>query len=207
MVKINSIIMKQLLFFSVLFFVCAFTSKASVDYADGYIVTKNNDTVAGKVLIPKDFGHFNEPALFLKVTVLDNAGAKKKYTPADINGYGFVYKSKKYIYVTKQVDDDGKAMFVWPRSLGKKINEYYYYSYNTSDLAKGSTGGLEEVYVLEEPETKETVSITKGGAWTNNLKEQLRKFFENDKHLLTLLTKDVKEFHDIPGFVKDANNN
>jgi WD40 repeat protein len=198
--------MKQSLFFLAALLTLNLASRAADEYATGYIITKNNDTVLCKILIPKDFGHFNEPSLFLRVTVLDNSGEKKKYTPATINGYVFIYNAKKYVYASKQIDDDGKTMFAWPRNLGKKINEYYYYSYNSTDLAKGATGSLEEVYVLEDPETKGTVAITRGGAWTNNFKEQLRKFFENDKHLLTLINKEVKEFHDIPMFVKDANN-
>jgi len=198
--------MKQFILFSSLFFLCSLSSKATDEYANGYIITKNNDTVLCKIIIPKDFGHFNEPSLFLRVTVLDSAGNKVKYTPGNINGYAFFYQSKKYVYVSKEVDDDGKMMFVWPRNLGKKINEYYWYSYNSTDLAKGSTGSLAEVYVLEDPETKGTTSITRGGAWTNNFKDQLRKFFENDKPLLTLVNKDVKDFHDIPAFVQDANN-
>jgi len=196
--------MKQTILFSVLFFLFAFNSKAADEYADGYIITKHNDTLACKILIPKDFGHFNEASFFTKVTVLDSAGNKKKYAPSDINGYRFYYQSKKYIYVAKQVDEDGKMMFLWPLSLGKKINEYYYYSYNSSDMGKGYIDKA-EVYVLEDAETKETVSITQGGSLSNTYKAQLRKFFENDKKVLTILAKDVKSFHDISKFVKDAN--
>ena len=66
-------------------------------------------------------------------------------------------------------------------------------------------GAMEEIYVLEDAETKETVSITRGGSLNNTYKEQLRKFFVTDKKMMALLVQDVKDFHDIPKFVNDAN--
>lgn len=76
-------------------------------------------------MIPKDFGRFNEVYLFSEVTIMDSLGNIKKYTPNDISGYSFVYHNKKYSYVSKQVEDDGTKLFLWPLHLGKKINEYY----------------------------------------------------------------------------------
>ena len=96
-------------------------------------------------------------------------------------------------------------MFVWPLNMGKRINEYYYYTYNSSDLQKGSLGALGEIYVLENAETTETVSITRGGSLTNNYRTQIRMFFENDKKILKAMAQDLKEFHDIDKFVIDAN--
>jgi hypothetical protein len=179
---------------------------ASDEFTAGYFISSTNDTVQCKILIPKDFGRFNEQALFLKVTILDSTGKKIKYSPKDINGYGFIYHTKEYIYVSRQTDEDGKMMFVWPLYYGKKLNEYYYYSYNTSNLDKGAMGATEEVYVLEDAESKETAAITRGGALSNNYKSQLRKFFENDKRILALVVRDIKDFHDISRFVKDVDN-
>lgn len=197
--------MKQALFCSLLYFLLTFNCRAADEYATGYFVNKSNDTIECKILIPKDFGRINEQTLFSKVTILDSLGKKMKYTPRDINGYGFLYNNKGYFYVSKQVEEDGKMMFLWPMNLGKKINEYYYYIYNTSDLYKGSMGAMEEIYVLEDAETKETVSITRGGSLNNTYKEQLRRFFVTDKKMMALLIQDVKDFHDIPKFVNDAN--
>lgn len=197
--------MKRILVLSTLYFALLSNARASDEFTDGYYVTKGNDTLDCKILIPKDFGRFNEQSLFSRVTMLDSAGKKIKYTASEINGYGFIYLKKKYIYVSRQVDEDGKMMFVWPMIYGKKINEYYYYNYNTSDMYKGSMGATDEVYVLEDDETKETVAVTRGGSLTNTYKSQLRKFFENDKKVLAVLVQDVKDFHDIPKFVRDAN--
>jgi hypothetical protein len=198
--------MKQILFFPVLLFLFTFTSKAADEYADGYFINKNNDTASCKILIPKVFGSFDPLSLFSKVTILDSTGKKKKYMPNDINGYGFIYNSKTYIYVSKEIDEDGKIMFVYPLNLGKKINEYCYYMYNTSSMDKGSMGDMDQIYILEDAITKETAAITKGGSVLNTYKQQLRRFFENDKPLMTLLEQDVKQFNDISKFVKDANN-
>jgi hypothetical protein len=156
-------------------------------------------------MIPKDFGRFNEVYLFSKVTIMDSMGNIKKYTPNDISGYAFIYQNKKYSYVSKQVEDDGTRLFLWPLHLGKKINEYYHYTINSANLDKGSMGAVSEVYVLEIADTKETVSLLQGGSLTENYKSQMRRFFENDKALLTLLAKDIKNYHDISQFVKDAN--
>jgi hypothetical protein len=156
-------------------------------------------------MIPKDFGRFNEVYLFSKVTIMDSLGNINKYAPNDIGGYAFIYQTKKYSYVSKQVEDDGTRLFLWPLHLGKKINEYYHYTINSANLDKGSMGAISEVYVLEIADTKETISLMRGGSLTENYKSQMRRFFENDKALLTILAKDVKNFHDISQFVKDAN--
>jgi len=174
------------------------------EFAEGYIIPKNADTLACKVKIPKDFGHFNELYLFNSVTVMDSSGRKITFGPKDLEGYGFVYQSRKYTYVSKRVDEDGTLMFVWPVNLGKRVNEYYYYNFNSSDLRKGSWGGRADVYVLEDA-AKETISITRGGSLANTYKQQLRNFFENDKQLLELIAIEVNDFYDISRFVKAAN--
>jgi hypothetical protein len=177
---------------------------AKNEYADGYIISRNGDTAWRKIRMPFNLGQFNELELFSFVVVLDSAGRKVKLKPKDINGYGFLYRTKRYIYVSKVVDDEDKSVFVWPLNLGKKINLYYYYNYNSTNLAKGSMGAVDEVYVVED-DAKQTVSITRGGSLVNSFKAQLRNFFDNDKQLLRLIVQDVKDFHDIPKFVQDAN--
>ena len=198
--------MKQAFLLSALVFLFVFHCRAADEYANGYFVNQSNDTLKCRVLIPKDFGRFNEQVLFSKVTVLDSAGNKHKYTPDDINGYAFVYHTRVYAYTSREVNETGKKVFVWPVELGPRLNEYYYYTYNTDDLNKGSMGATDEVYVLEDAVTKETTSITKGGSISYTYKDQLRKFFESDKTVMAILVRDVKDFHDIDKFVKDVNH-
>jgi hypothetical protein len=195
--------MKQCIPFLILLF---FGSRclAKSEYADGYMISKKGDTLSCKIRMPLNLGKFNELDLFSSVVILDSNKKETKLKPKDINGYGFTYHSKKYVYVSKVVDDEDKMVFVWPQNLGKKINEYYYYTYNSTDLAKGSMGAVAEIYVLED-DARQTVSITRGGSLINSYKSQLRKFFENDKQLLRLIVDDVKDFHDIPKFVQAAN--
>ena len=197
--------MKQKNLITAVFILSAFTLKAADQYVSGYIITKTNDTVQYKILMPKDYGRFDEQLLFSQVSVMDSVGTKKTFKPGEISGYSFTYHAKKYVYLSKKTNSEGKTLFVWPRNLGKKINEYYYYSLHTSALPKGSTGSLSEVYLLEDPQTLATVAITRGGAWTDNFKQQLNKLFENDKNLLKLIAKEVNDFHDVPLFVQDAN--
>ena len=197
--------MKQASLLSALLLLLALHSKAAEEYANGYLIGQRNDTLRCRIVIPKDFGHFNEQSLFSKVTILDSAGTRHKYAPDDINGYAFVYQDRVYAYASRTVSDDNKKMFLWIKALGPKINEYYYYTYNTDDLAKGSMGATSEVYVLEDAVTKETAAITRGGSVSNSYKDQLKRFFESDKAVMTVLVRDVKNFHDIDRFVKDAN--
>jgi hypothetical protein len=199
--------MKQASLLLTLVLLFALNGRAADEYANGYLINQSSDTLKCRILIPKDFGRFNEQALFSKVTILDSAGNRHKYTPDDINGYAFVYHTRVYVYVSRVVSEDGKKLFLWPAESGPKINEYYYYTYNTDNLNKGSMGATNEVYVLEDAVTKETAAITRGGAISSNYKDQLRKFFESDKTIMTILVRDVKDFHDIDKFVKDANNN
>jgi hypothetical protein len=138
------------------------------------------------------------------VTILDSANRKVKFKPGQIKGYGFIYRSKKYIYISKVVDDENHAVFVWPMEMGKRVNEYYYYTSNAHDPGKGGMGGMEEVYVLEN-DAHEVIAITQGGSLINGYKGQLRKFFEEDKPVLRLIPDIVKEFHDITKLVKAAN--
>jgi hypothetical protein len=198
--------MKQVLIFSILFFLFAFNCLAKDEFAVGYFITKNNDTVLCKILVPKAFGKFDELSLFSKVTVLDSAGDKIKYTPNDINGYAFVYNEKIYNYVSKAVDDNGEMKFLWPVNVGKKINEYCYYRSNSDNLDKGGMASVDINYVLENALTGETTAITRGGSVMNTYKDQLRRFFENDNKLMALITRDVHDYTDIQKFVEDANN-
>jgi hypothetical protein len=197
--------MKYLLLSLSLLWFFSINGMAKDEYADGYIISKKGDTILCKMRIPFNVGSFNELELFSSVVILDSNSKKVRLKPKDINGYGFTYKSKKYTYVSKVVDDEDRTVFVWPLELGRKISEYYYYTYNSSDLAKGSMGAIAEVYVLED-DAKQITSITRGGSLINSYKAQLRKFFESDKQLLRLIADDVKDFHDIPKFVRAANN-
>jgi hypothetical protein len=197
--------MKNIYFLLLFCFLFSLTSRAEDEYVNGIFITNNNVTYHCKIMIPKDFGRFNEVYLFSKVTIMDSLGNINKYSPNDISAYAFIYQAKKYSYVSKQVEDDGTKLFLWPLHIGKKINEYYHYTINSADLAKGSMGAISEVYVLEIVDTKETISLLRGGSLTENYKSQMRRFFENDKALLTILNKDVKNYHDISQFVRDAN--
>jgi hypothetical protein len=197
--------MKTFLLTALSFLLISFSRYATDESVPGIYVTKNNDTLACRIIIPRDFGRFNEVYLFSKVSFLDSLGNQRRYTPNDINGYAFFYRNKKYVYVSRQVEDDGSRLFLWPLNLGRKINEYYHYTLNSSNLDKGSMNAIAEVYVLENAETKETISLMRGGTLTDNYRAQMRRFFENDKTLLAILAKDVKQFHDISRFVKDAN--
>ena len=202
----KNILMMKILFITLSCLFFANIAKASDEYVNGVYTTINNVTLPCKILIPKDFGHFNAMYLFSKVTIIDSAGAKKKYRPNEISGFAFTYLAKKYIYVSIQVEDDGTRLFLWPLNQGKKINEYYYYTTNSSDTDKGSADTGSGIYVLEDAETKETVTLTRGGTLTDNFRTKMRRFFENDKKLLTILARDVKDFHDISRFVIDANH-
>jgi hypothetical protein len=197
--------MKNLYFLLLFCFLFSLTGRGEDEYVNGIFITNDNVTYHCKIMIPKDFGQFNEVYLFSKVTIMDSLGNINKYGPGDISGYAFIYQAKKYSYVSKQVEDDGTKLFLWPLHLGKKLNEYYHYTINSANLDKGSMGAISEVYVLEMADTKETISLLRGGSLTENYKSQMRRFFENDKALLTILNKDVKNFHDISQFVKDAN--
>jgi len=199
--------MKARLFLILFLFLFCSNVSAADEYVDGVFSSNTSQSFHCKILIPKDFGKFNEVYLFSRVTILDSTGTKTKYTPDDISGYAFSYHDIKYIFVAKQVEEDGSKLFLLPLNRGNKINEYYHYTVNAADRDKGSMGAISEVYVLENAETRETISILRGGTLTDSYKAQMRRFFENDKRLLTLLAKDVKDFHDISFFVKDANKN
>ena len=200
------IFMNRFLFLTLSCLLFSNVSKAADEYVNGVYTTNHQVTFTCKILIPKDFGHFNAMYLFSKVTIVDSMGVKKKYRPNEISGFAFTYLAKKYTYVSIQVEDDGTRLFLWPLNQGKKINEYYYYMTNLSGTDKGSSETGSEIYVLEDAETKETVTLTRGGTLTDNFRTKMRRFFENDKKLLTLLARDVKDFHDISKFVADANH-
>ena len=198
--------MKELLFLVIGFPFFPLHTIRENELVNGHYISNDKKEFPCRIIIPKDFGQFNEGSLFKKVIFLDSLSRKKKYTANDIGGYSFSYQGKKYNYLSRQVEDNGTRLFVWPLNTGNKINEYYYYTTNSSGLDKGSMNAMAEVYVLENAETLETVSIVRGGTLTDSYKAQMRRFFENDKKLLTLLARDVKDFHDISFFVKDANH-
>lgn len=161
--------MRKILFLPVLMF--AFI-KAYSNNVNGYIVTLSNDTVSVQIKISGGsfigIGHYN---VYKKVQILDSTGGVKILTPNDIKAYGYVYKSKEYIYRKKPVKD-GSAYFLEPIAVGTNTSLYQYEETVPQGQNMWTT---RDFYTFEKPNG--TYLFLNSFDDLEKLKEELKKFY------------------------------
>ncbi|NOS91910.1 MAG: hypothetical protein HOP30_08305 [Cyclobacteriaceae bacterium] len=90
--------------------------KKSLNYWDGYIIDKGGQKIEGLV---KDL---NEEKVAYQVVFVNKAGAKKKYKPSQIRGYGYsVYKYVSNSKIFLEVVSEGKRIGIY-KALTESIN-------------------------------------------------------------------------------------
>ena len=183
----------------VLFTVClsAMYGKAA-ELVDGYIVPAGKDTVRCKIEIPRMANKTFD--LFLKVSVTDSAGHVVTYKAKnrELNGFGFVYGGANYEYhLWKDNKDD---VFAMRKITGKKVNLYYYYTYES--MGGGSMPVKNEMYILEDT-GKNAISVS--GGLLSGFKKKIKKFFEADSKIAMLVDTNISTINDLPAFVNKIN--
>ena len=91
--------------------------------AKGYYITEANDTIKATIKL----SNFTDEE---GVEVIDSS-TTKLFNPSQIKGYGYSYKGKEYVFVSKPVNQFRKR-FLEPELQGKKVSLFSRH-YTTSD--------------------------------------------------------------------------
>ena len=111
-------------FYVLLMLLTSFTNSYAKT-VDGYIITLKGDTVFSKIKIPGAFSNFN----YNEVEIIDSTNESKVLTPEDIKGYGYHYKNKDYVFMSKKIKK-GTLYFLEQIVGGTKASLYQYISSN-----------------------------------------------------------------------------
>ena len=125
--------------FYVLLMLLASFTKSYSKTVDGYIISLNGDTVSLKIKIPGAFSNFN----YKEVEIIDSSNESKVLTPEDIKGYGYHYKNKDYVYMSKKIKK-GTLYFLEQIVGGTKASLYQYIS------SSGGYGSDKVFYTFEK---------------------------------------------------------
>lgn len=159
--------------------------------ADGYLITRANDTVKCKIRV-------DDLDLYSSVTVYDSAANKTTYKAEarELLGFGFSYDGQTYDYVLMG-DDFNFWIFRMRKMQGNPYTLYYFKNYRTLDRDCRSTPAGS--FMIQD--TAGHV-ITWNGIFNDRWKERMRAFLHNDQNLIDLYNKTGSHLHDLPAFVK-----
>lgn len=150
----------------------------------GYYITQENDTVVTQIKFPK--GLFGQNNFTNMIEVVDSLNAKKRFTPAEIKGYGFSAEGYKYVFLSKPVKD-GSYKFLSPVFIGPKASLYQYGIYTSGS---GYALPSQQVfYTFENPDNKYLFLV---GRTTKKFKNELKEFFKDYPDVLRLIDNRLK---------------
>lgn len=150
----------------------------------GYYITQENDTVVTQIKFPKGF--FGQNNFTNMIEVVDSVNAKKRFTPADIKGYGYSAEGYKYVFLSKPVKD-GSYKFLSPVFIGPKASLYQYGIYTSGS---GSALPSQQVfYTFEKPDNNYLFLV---GRTTKKFKNELKEFFKDNPDVLRLIDDKLK---------------
>lgn len=150
----------------------------------GYYITQENDTVIAQIKFPS--GLLGQNNFTNLIEVVDSSNAKKRFTPADIKGYGYSASGYKYFFLSKPVKD-GSFKFLSPVFIGPKASLYQYGIFTSgSGYAQASQ---KIYYTFEKPDNKYLFLV---GRTTKKFKNELKEFFNDDPDVLRLIDEKLK---------------
>src|SRR5258708_2584228 len=119
--------MKRNFILLLLCFIATYAKAQAV--TNGYYITSTNDTLNTQLKVPETlFNQVSIDRLYNKIKVVDSAGNFTKLKPESINGFGFTWEDKEYVFISKPVKHKGRKFFE-VLSSGNKAN-LLYYSFN-----------------------------------------------------------------------------
>lgn len=125
------------------------------------------------------------------IEVVDSVNTEKRFTPADIKGYGYTDGGYKYIFLSKPVKD-GSYKFLTPVFIGPKAS-LYQYGINTS--GSGNTLSSQNIFYTFEKAGNKYLFLA--GRTTKKFKTELKEFFNDDPDVLRLIDDKLKYWLEI----------
>jgi len=168
----------------------------------GYYIKDGNDTVHAEIVLPKSGSSLNIFKLYESLVILDAVTNKNQTLyPGDISEFGFVYKDKPYVLVSKKFEN--KGAFVELVTKGTKSSLFSYLYFNGG----GGKGYTDIKYAIEKNDG--TYLILAGANSRQKLIKKLKEFYKGidiEKETTTLFLDDNNMDKDMIRLVEDVNN-
>jgi hypothetical protein len=180
----------------------------AASFTNGYIIM-DGDTIQCKIKIQETIFGLDEFRLQSEVTTKDSTDKQTKYTPGQIQGFGFTFNKEPVNYVSKVVDNGKTALFIKVVTLGKRLNLFKYEMRGNymrvgtpNSFGPTKTTTVTIFYVLMDDTKREVV--LNNGLFAGNGK-RIKEYFRDQPDLLQLYEQKVTSFQLIPEFVSAAN--
>ena len=177
-------------------------------FTDGYIIS-DGDTLRCKIKIQETLFGLDEYRLQSEITTRDSANSERKYTPANLQGFGFTFNNEPINYVAKVLEGNKRALFVKVINLGPRLSLFKYEERNdhwnyggANKFGPSRTTTVTRHYVILDEAKREVV--LSNSLFAGNSKK-FREFLKEQPDLLQLYEQKNPSFQDIPGFVQAAN--
>ena len=185
--------MKQLLTLTLL----VALSKSYSQNPKGYLFYNNNDSVNANIKIPKGLFGINLDKLYRNVTIEDSTGALIEFTPTEIKGFGFTFKSQEYRFYAKPIDDK-KFRFLEPVIVGAKTSLYQYIVGGTQNFSN------QDFYTFEKSDS--TYLFMTNFAALDKFKEKLKTFYTGNLDVQKLIDRKFTARRRIQDDIKEIVN-
>ncbi|ASZ12490.1 hypothetical protein KTO58_12135 [Chitinophaga pendula] len=153
-------------------------------FAPGYYITPTRDTVTAQIKIKKGaFGQSTNDFID-EVEIIDSIKGAVKYLPEDINGYGFTYKGRRYIFASKPIKN-GKRKFLSVLYIGSKSSLYLHGLVTTG----GAYASKQVFYTFEKPGN--TYLFLKN-ILNNNFRSQVKEFYKDSPGVMQIIDTKLR---------------
>lgn len=193
--------MRKTLIVICILFSSFYLTKAQKNFADGYIISLNNDTIRGKV---KDNFPLRLSGLAKKISFIDSSGVKNDYLPKDIKGYS---KGDIVNYISidigfgkdfAKIIVDGEISLLSCKSVG----------YSSTFAPSGGAGGgswshtasSSESFFLYKKNTGSLTEVTRIG-----FRDLVSGYFSDYKELKEMIEKKELRYSDLEVIVEKYN--
>jgi hypothetical protein len=187
--------MKSSIFIFISFFL--FAEVYAQSSAPGYYVTRENDTVIAQIKIKKGvFGQVTDDFID-EVVILDSLNGPRKFTPADIKGYGVELKAGRYVFVSKPVND-GSVKFLYPMYVGKQSSLY---KYGIFTAGYGTAFSSQKTYYTFERADGKFLFLK--NMLNKQFKIQLKEFYKDHPEVQPLIDAKLKYWLELEKDLKE----
>ncbi len=169
-------------------------------FTNGYIVSLANDTQHVILKIPSDPNSTKGEIDLAQGVEIKESDSTRFISPSEIKSYGFKYKGRDYIRVSKSINNY-RRFFLVPEFTGNKISLYSFtttgvYSQHAGVIYNGGVAkmpgrmGIENTYYTFEKPDGKTLFASKYDS-PRELREMLKEFFSDSPETQARIEKKV----------------
>lgn len=158
----------------------AFSYSFAQNTVSGSYVTKTNETVNTKIVVPSSiFVAEDLSKLFFKVKIVDSVKGTLTLKPEDINSFEFLLKGKQYQFYAKPFNAKNNLRFLQSVVIGSKTSLYWAQTVNQNGAVVGT------FYTFEKADG--TYAFLINTMRLDKFKTELKEFYKDNLGLQQLI--------------------